>query len=302
MTNPKPRVSVIMRSKNSDWVIAQALAGLYSQTYKDFELLVVDSGSTDRTLEIVKQYPCRLIQIEAKSYYPGSVLNMAIEQAEADIIVFQNSDGVPLSPHTLQRLVNAFDDAAVDAALTRQIPRPEAFDWVRRDYRLSFPDAEQTPDWIRLSLPMAAMRRAAWEKHHFYTTAWASEDTEWGEWAVQNDMQIKYVPDAIIMHSHNYTLKQIYGRKFVEGEADAFIYNRKPSLGKMITGICKQTLRDSLYLLFKGNLAEAFGSLSRNITYNKAYYKGIVLGSQRKINGDNDTSIGQNNVLSRYEK
>jgi len=302
MPNPKPRVTVIMRSKNSDWVIAQALAALYSQTYKDFELLVVDSGSTDRTLEIVKQYPCRLIQIEAKAYYPGSVLNMAIEQAEADIIIFQNSDGVPLSPHTLQRLVSAFDDAAIDAALTRQIPRPEAFGWVRRDYRLSFPDAAQTPDWIRLSLPMAAMRKSAWEKHHFYEDAWASEDTEWGEWAVQNGMKIKYVPDAIIMHSHNYTLKQIYGRKFVEGEADSFIYNRKPVLVKMLINVIKQTIRDSIYLLLKGNIREAFGSLSRNITYNNAYYKGLILGCQRIKSGNNDTSIGQRNVLTRYEK
>lgn len=302
MKNIKPRVTVIMRCKNSDWVIAQALAGLHSQTYKDFELLVVDSGSTDRTLEIVKQYPCLLIEIEAKAYYPGSVLNMAIEKAAADVIIFQNSDGVPLSPQTLQRLVNAFDDPAVDAALTRQIPRPEAFDWVRRDYKLSFPDSEKTPDWIRLSLPMAAMRKKAWEKHHFYEDAWASEDTEWGEWAVQNGMNIKYVPDAIIMHSHNYTLKQIYGRKFVEGEADAFIYNKKPAFYKMISNVFKQTLRDIIYLLIKGNISEAIGSLSRNITYNKAYYKGLILGCQRIKNGNKDTSIGQKNVLTRYEK
>jgi glycosyltransferase involved in cell wall biosynthesis len=44
-----PRVTVIMRTKNSDWVVHQALAALFSQTYRDFELLVVDSGSTDRT-------------------------------------------------------------------------------------------------------------------------------------------------------------------------------------------------------------------------------------------------------------
>ena len=94
MKDQKTSVSIIMRCKNSDWVIAQALAGLYSQTFKDFELLVIDSGSTDRTLEIVRQYPCRLIEIEAKQYYPGAVLNMALEEAKADLIVFQNSDAV----------------------------------------------------------------------------------------------------------------------------------------------------------------------------------------------------------------
>lgn len=302
MEADKPKVSVIMRSKNSDWVIAQALAGLYSQTFTDFELLVVDSGSTDRTLEIVKQYPCRLIEIEAKQYYPGAVLNMAIEHAKADLIVFQNSDGVPLSPHTLQRLVDAFDDDSISAALTRQIPRPEADPWVRRDYALSFPDADETPKWIRLSLPMAAMRKNAWKKHPFYTDAWASEDTEWGEWAVQNGLKIKYVKDAIIMHSHNYTNRQIYGRKFVEGEADVFIYNKKPSLLNMWKNIVRQILRDLVYDIGHAEFSDLHMIISRNYVYNRAYYKGLKLGYNRKKTGNADISIGQENVLKRYEK
>ena len=112
MSGSAPKISIIMRSKNSDWVIGHALAGLYSQEFTDFELIVVDSGSTDRTLDIVRAYPHRLIQIEAASYFPGSVLNMAIEHAQSDLIVFQNSDAVPLTPHTLGTLVAAFDDLA----------------------------------------------------------------------------------------------------------------------------------------------------------------------------------------------
>jgi len=290
-----------MRCRNSDWVIAQALAGLHSQTFNDFELIVVDSGSTDRTLEIVEQYPCRLIKIEAAQYYPGSVLNMAIAEAKADIIVFQNSDGVPLCQHTLQRLVDAFDDESVDAALTRQLIRPEADTWVKKDYAISFPDAEETPDWIRLSLPMAAMRKSAWEKHNFYTDAWASEDTEWGEWAVQNGMKIKYVKDAIIMHSHNYTLKQIYGRKFVEGEADAFIYHSKPSIVKAVTSFFRGTVRDSLEYLKQTDFAGMSGIIPRNFVYQYAHLKGLQLGHKRRMTGDTDTSKGQVNVLSRYD-
>lgn len=297
-----PRVSVIMRCKNSDWVIAQALAGLYSQTYTDFELIVVDSGSTDRTLEIVSQFPHKLIQIEATAYYPGAVLNMAINEAQGEIIVFQNSDGVPLCRHTLQRLVDAFDDPDVDAALTRQLPRPEADTWVRKDYAVSFPDAEHTPQWIRLSLPMAAMRKAVWQLHPFYTDAWASEDTEWGEWAVQHGHTIKYVKDAIIMHSHNYTLRQIYGRKFVEGEADAFIYDTKPSFARMLGGAIKTKLRDILTYAKAGDWGGMPAIGPRAFVYHWAHYKGLKLGYKRKQTGDTDTSKGQVNVLSRYEK
>jgi rhamnosyltransferase len=298
--NKKPKVSVIMRCKNSAWVIAEALVALHSQSFKDFELIVVDSGSTDKTLEIVKEFPCRLIQIESTQYYPGAVLNMAIAEAKAEIIVFQNSDAVPLCQHTLQRLVDAFDDEDVDAALSRQLPRPEAETWVRKDYELSFPDATETPSWIRLSLPMAAMRKSAWEKHKFYTDAWASEDTEWGEWAVKNGMKIKYVKDAIIMHSHNYTLKQIFGRKFVEGEADAFIYNAKPSIFKVKIKFIRGCLRDFITYWKEKDFANLGSIIPRNFVYQWAYYKGVILGYKRLRTGDTDTSKGQVNVLSRY--
>ena len=120
------RVSVIMRSKDADWVIAQALSALFAQTFKGFELIVVDSGSTDRTLEIVRRYPCRLIQIPALDYLPGRVLNDAISRASGELIVFQNSDVVPLSPHTLSRLLAPFIDPEIVATFGRQIPRPEA--------------------------------------------------------------------------------------------------------------------------------------------------------------------------------
>ena len=296
-----PAVTVVMRCKNSDWVIDQALAALYSQTYTDFELLVVDSGSTDSTLDIVRQFPCRLLEIEATSYYPGAVLNAAIKEAHAPIIVFQNSDGVPLTQHTLQKLVDAFDDPGVDAALARQLVRPEADTWVRKDSATSFPDADRGPDWIRMSMPMAAMRKSAWEKHPFYTDAWASEDTEWGEWAVRNGMTIRYVRDCLAMHSHNYTLKQIYGRKFVEGEADAFIYDARPSAVKAGVQCLKGCARDLVTYFQHRDFVNIPMIFPRNVVYQWAHYKGLKLGSERIATGDTDASKGQVNVLSRYD-
>ncbi len=300
MKDSNPRVTVIMRCKNSDWVIAQALAGLFSQSYKDFELLVVDSGSTDRTLEIVRQFPHRLIQIEPTQYYPGSVLNMAIENTRSEIIVFQNSDTVPLRHDSLGNLVDAFDDPGIQAALTRQLPRPEADTWVRHDYALSFPDAEKTPSWITLSLPMAAMRRSIWEQRPFYTDAWASEDTEWGQWAVNNGHQIKYVKDALVMHSHNYSLRQVYGRKFVEGEADAFIYDTEPSILRSLTRLARMFLRQVVLHMKGADLKGLLLIPARCFVTEKAHYRGLQLGHKRRLEGDTDPSKGQVTILSCY--
>lgn len=296
-----PRVSVVMRSKNADWVIGQALAALFSQDFKDFELIVVDSGSTDRTLELVRQYPHRLVQIAPEEYFPGRVLNVAAEECKSEIIVFQNSDGVPLATNTLSRLIAPFSDPNVVASLTRQLPRPDADTWVQRDYAVSFPEAHETPAWITLSLPMAAVRRSAWEKHRFYTDAWGSEDTEWGEWARKNNLKIAYVHDALIMHSHNYTHEQLYGRRFIEGEADAFIYGRSESLVKAAARTVVSSLRDILECVKAGDIADIPRVPSRRAVYHWAYWKGHRHGLRRKESGDPDWRLGQQTVLSRHE-
>jgi len=297
-----PAVSVIMRAKNSDWVIGQALAGLFSQSYTDFELLVVDSGSTDRTLEIVQAYPHRLLEIEPGDYYPGKVLNMAIEQARAPLIVFLNSDAVPLGPHTLARLLAAFDAADVVGAFARQLPRPEAETWVRRDYAVSFPASGEAPPWMGLSLPLAAIRKETWREHPFYTDAWGSEDTEWGLWARRQGLTIRYVPDALVMHSHNYTLRQIYGRRFIEGEADAFIYRNRDSLGRMLGRFASSLARDCVWHLRCRDWLGLAKAPARRAVYQWAYYQGHRLGEHRLATGDGDAGIGQQTVLSRYDK
>lgn len=293
-------VSVIMRSKNSDWVIASTLAALNSQRFKDYELIIVDSGSTDNTLKIVSHYPCHLIRIEAADYYPGKVLNDAIEKASGDIIVFVNSDAVLLHERSLEYLLKAFDDPEVAAAFGRQLPRPEAETWVQRDYASSFPDTQTPPEWISLSLPLAAIRRSVWRQHPFYTDAWASEDTEWGRWALSQGYKIRYVPKAQLMHSHNYNSRQLYGRRFVEGEADSYIYQRKPRVLVSLLSWCKSCLRDISVHVVRGDFWGLIKTPWRLAVYEWAYYCGARLGASRQGRGCQDASMAQQVVLHRY--
>jgi len=294
-------VVVIMRTQNSADVVDHPLAALFSQNFPDFELLVVDSGSRDSTLEIVSRYPHRLIQIKPEDYFPGKVLNGAIEATDSELVVFLNSDCVPLVPTALGDLVAAFDDEAVQGAVSRQIPRPEAHGWVRRDYAESFPARGELPPWITLSLPMAAIRRSAWERHHFYLDAWGSEDTEWGRWARREGFKIAYVPSAIVMHSHNYTLEQLYGRGFIEGEADAFIYDGELSLLRAALGAGAATVRDWRASLSLGDYGGLVMAPFRRVVSQWARYRGHRHGRSRKARGDSDISVGQQTVLSRHE-
>jgi len=295
----KRKVTIIMRSKDSAWVIGQALSGLFSQARKDFELLVVDSGSQDATLDIVSRFPCRLLRIEAKAYFPGAVLNRAIREATGDVIVFQNSDVVPLTPDALERLLAPIERGEADATFARQLPRPEAHTWVRRDYAVAFPERGEAPPWMTYSLPFAAMTREAWLKHPFYEEAWGSEDTEWGHWARDHGLRVRYVPGALVMHSHNYTLKQLYGRRFIEGEADAFILRDRATVLGLARRVGASWARDALAHLQARDAAGLALSVPRRLVYHWAYLKGHAWGEERLRRGNTDASVGQQVVLRR---
>jgi hypothetical protein len=125
MSHSPPKVLVIMRSKNCDRVIGQALASLFR---KNTDASTLWSWIPVRGIACARHSPtvaCRLRCLPAEEYFPGLVLNQAITEAEGELVVFQNSDAVMLTPHTLGSLL-APSQAAVQATFGRQAPRPDA--------------------------------------------------------------------------------------------------------------------------------------------------------------------------------
>ena len=281
------RFTVLMRTKNNDWVIRQTLASLFSQSLK-FDIRVIDSGSEDSTLDILNSYKIRPVKISPSSYIPGKVINDALESINTEFIIMLNSDSVLLEEDSLKRLVQPLlDNKNCVATVGRQLPRHDSELWVRRDYSNAFPGHSKLPDYIHLSFPLSAFRKSVWEKEKFYTASWGSEDSEWGKRIKEKSLgEILYVPEAITMHSHNYTLKQLYGRKFIEGEADFFIYQKRPSLLKMVQNIIIRSLRESLYYLKNINIFPIVKIPIRNIVYFWGEYQGLRSARKRLKHGD----------------
>jgi len=291
---------VIIRTKNSEDTLAHAMDGLFSQSFRDFEVLVVDSGSSDGTLSIVEQHPARLIRIRPEDYYPGPVLNQAVAETCTEFVVFQNSDVVPLTPFALERLLEPLLDGRADASFARQVPRPEAETWVRRDYDVAFPGDAPAPEWLPYSLPFAAMRRSCWDEIRFYDSAWGSEDTEWGSRALRRGLRVEYVPAATVMHSHNYTLRQLYGRRFIEGEADAFIREERFGWSGAVRAWLGSLASDLKYHIEAHDFLGLLAAPVRRGVYHWAYLEGRRHGQRRIANVDADTAFGQRIVLDRY--
>jgi glycosyltransferase involved in cell wall biosynthesis len=277
------KVTVIVRTFNVDWVIDQTLSALMKQKDVDIELMIVDSGSTDVTLDIVAFYPHRFIEIQPGTYFPGKVLNRAISEAKTELIVFINSDVVLLDAYAVSKLITPLSEADVVASYGRQIVRPEADLWVRHDYERAFSTTGDQPEWMHYSLPIAAMKKSIWQKQKFYTDAWGSEDTHWGVNIKKKGYKIAYVKDAIAMHSHNYTLKQLASRRCIEGEADFYIYpGKRVSLISIFLSFGASYIRESWYYLCNKEVKKIPFLLLNRIVYSWSFYKGFKNSSKTK--------------------
>ncbi|WP_165855271.1 glycosyltransferase family 2 protein [Marinobacter sp. JSM 1782161] len=107
-----PPVSIIIPAFNSQDYIAETLRSILDQSYQDFELLIVDDGSTDRTAEVIGTFEDPRIRYihQANSGRPSIPRNRAIREARGDVIFIFDSDDLML-PDKLQHTVDAFDAA-----------------------------------------------------------------------------------------------------------------------------------------------------------------------------------------------
>lgn len=299
----KSGLTVVIRTKNSVPTIEQTLKALYSQNISPKNVVVIDSESKDHTLDIVRSYGITHIRsIGKEEYFPGKVLNHMMEDIFSEIVVFLNSDAVLLTPSSLQFLLEPLQNKNIVGAFARQIARPDADPWVVRDYESSYPPKQPAPEWLPFSLCFAAIHRKAWEEHPFYLDAWGSEDVEWAVWAKKAGYEIAYIPEAIVMHSHNYTCKQLYGRRFIEGEADAFIYQREKTFIQTLFSFMKSVVKDVIFYIRKLRICDMHQIIPIRFVYHWGYYRGNKWGMWRKRNQNTDTSLGQKEVLNRYDR
>jgi len=99
-------LSVIIPTFNSEKTIGLVLQFLYASTYKNFEVIIVDDCSTDKTVEIAKRYSCEIVYTE-KNSGPAAARNLGVEHAQGEIILFLDSD-ILINKDALQRAVDFY--------------------------------------------------------------------------------------------------------------------------------------------------------------------------------------------------
>lgn len=121
-----PLVSITILTYNSEETIEKCLSSVFKVDYPQnrYEVIVVDAGSTDRTLEIMKEFPVDKLIVK-KGASRGEARNISIKEAKGEIIAVLDSDEFPANEEWLARAVKDFDDPKVAATTGRDlIPFP----------------------------------------------------------------------------------------------------------------------------------------------------------------------------------
>jgi len=233
-----PLVTIIIRSFNEGWALRDTLPALSAQEYRNWELIVIDSGSTDGSVDLIREAePRHFIQIEPEDYNPSRVMNCAMDLAQGEYGIFLNADATPQGPNWLRPLVTALFDPLVAASFGRQIPRPGCRAVYRLDYERCFGEERESDKWDHFfSMVSSGLRKDIWAKRGFLPKMQYSEDDEYTRWCRAQGYRIIYRPDSVVMHSHNYTPAQAYKRSYGEGRALAAICpDAKSNGGRMRT-------------------------------------------------------------------
>lgn len=259
-------ISIILRAKNEMPWLEKTLDMFQKQSRQDFELICVDSGSTDGGWELLqKAKTLKVYSIPAQQYIPGKVLNEAITYASGEYIVFNNADAIPCNEEWLENLIRPLEtDSELIAVYANQIPRPDAIPPVKKDYLRAFGDGKTASKWRHFfSLASSAVKAEYIKNNPFNEDLQYSEDIEWSWRMKQLGYKIGYAKDAMVEHSHNYTLKQIAKRYKGEGVAEAYIYRdlyeKDPSqlsfFKTVLLAASIELLRDFVFLIHEKKLA-----------------------------------------------
>ena len=216
------RVSILLVTKNGRRYLSEVLENIGQQRgrFQLHEIIAVDSGSRDSTLEVLERFGVRIFQIPPQEFGHGKTRNVAAAQAQGDYLVFLTQDATPAHPQWLENLLAPLQaTAAVAGAYSRHLPRPDChpMEWrrivecelsgraaSRINTAVGNPDYVQNPVFYSFfSNVSSVIRRQVWEKFPLPEVEFG-EDQLWARRVLEAGYQTAYCADSLVYHSHSY--------------------------------------------------------------------------------------------------
>jgi rhamnosyltransferase len=228
-------ISILIPTYNAENFIRELLDSLYAQKLNEMvlEIIVVDSDSKDRTVEIIRdEYPNVHVKlIDNFSFNHGGTRNILASLASGDYLLYMTQDAIPCNDSVLLELLKPFhDDPRMAISYARQIPRSDAklLEVFARGF--NYPETPIIKDRSNLeemgiktffnSNVCSMYKRDLFEKFgQFPEQIILNEDLIFASKVILSGYKVSYSAKATVHHSHNYSLKQQFKRYFDIGMA-----------------------------------------------------------------------------------
>ena len=209
------RISVVIRTLNEARHLPDLLRSIAAQQLErhECEVVLVDSGSTDGTLQIAEEHRCRIVPIRKEDFSFGRSLNVGCLAATGEALVFISGHCVPRDVHWLARLVQPLGQSDIVYSYGGQIGGADTHFSEHQIFAKYFPAESKVPqDGFYCNNANSALLRAEWETLRFDEELTGLEDMYLAKQLVQRGKKIAYVADACVHHLHDETWRQVKRR------------------------------------------------------------------------------------------
>ena len=222
-----PTVSVALLTYNGGDLLKRALAAIRSQEYAgEVELVAVDSGSSDGTVALLREYGVLVTEIPNEDFNFGATRDLLYTKTSGEIVVNLSQDAIPAHDQWLTNLVAPLiTDASCAVSCGASIPDPDRafrqFPWERNGY---FYFTREIKRFVAkygkgVSFANSAVRRSVWEEFRFDPIP-LGEDFQFQKKLEEAGGYTRAYPEgAEVLHHHNYTLRTLHDRAYNEGMA-----------------------------------------------------------------------------------
>lgn len=209
------QVSIVIRTLNEAVYLETLLQSLGDQQTNGliYEVILVDSGSTDDTLEIAQRFGCHIHKINRKDFSFGRSLNMGCEATRGEVIVIISGHCVPTDEHWLQRLCQPILDDKADYSYGRQIGGTQSRLSECRIFEKYYPLQSCIPqEGFFCNNANAAISRQVWNDYKFDEMLTGLEDMDLAQRLIRDGRKVAYVADATVVHHHEEPWRQVKHR------------------------------------------------------------------------------------------
>lgn len=230
-----PETSIIILTRNAGNNFKNTLDKVFSQSYKKFEVIIIDSSSSDNTLDIAKKYPVKIVKIKAEEFGHGKTRNLGAKLAKGKYVVYITHDAIPKDNAWLSELINPLKkDKSLAGIYSRQIPKKDEKPIEKFFYFSLYPNKDRVWTWNDFSQGdnifsdvSSAIKKEIWKKYNYNEKIIMAEDYCWAQEVLKKGYKILYNSKSEVAHSHSYGLIQLFKRNFDIGVAYKTIYQKK---------------------------------------------------------------------------